>query len=149
MPGNNSYILLADDDKDDRILFKEALREVRPGIQLITADHGSALMEFLKNAMALPGIIFLDINMPYKNGIDCLIEIRSNKIFSGIPIVIYSTSSNPKDVDETCKAGANLYIEKPNSFTHLTGMLSMLLDFDWSQYPPYAGEDHFFWKMHE
>jgi len=135
-PNHSSYILLADDDKDDRFLFREALREVRNDIHLLTAEHGKALMEMLFHATILPDLILLDINMPFKNGKECLIEIKNDRILSEIPVIMYSTSSNPRDIEDTYRAGANLYIEKPFSFSGLTELLGKVLMLDWSQYIP-------------
>src|SRR5258706_12663565 len=102
------YLILADDDKDDCILFKEALREIGSDVHFVSAEHGHALMKILNEGVFLPDMIFLDINMPLKNGKECLAEIKHDVRLAQIPIIVYSTSTNPRDVDETYKAGANL-----------------------------------------
>ena len=71
----------------------------------------------------LPHLIFLDLNMPRKNGLACLKEIKSNKKFKDISIAIYSTSANEKDMDETFRYGTNDYITKPAEFTILKQVL--------------------------
>ncbi len=68
-------ILLADDDEDDRMLFEDALNQVKSKVRLSTAEDGHMLLEMLKNR-PLPDVIFLDLNMPGKNGFECLQEIR-------------------------------------------------------------------------
>ena len=136
-------ILLADDDKDDCLLFKEALREVKVEKKLVTVEHGVALMDFLNQTDALPEIIFLDINMPHKNGKECLAEIRNHKLFSDIPVVMYSTSNNKADIEETYNGGANFYLVKPFLFTGLTDVLEKLPSWDWSKQKPHSPKEQF------
>lgn len=118
------HILLADDDEGDRLIFQEALEEleIKPIVQ--TVNNGMELMAYLtkKNAR-LPHLIFLDLNMPRKNGLECLKEIRSNEKLKDVPIAIYSTSYNEKDMEETFRNGANVYITKPDDFNILKQLL--------------------------
>ena len=118
------HILLADDDETDRLLFKEALEELEIKPRVHTFSNGMELMAFLtkKNA-PLPHLIFLDLNMPRKNGLKCLREIRSIEKLKDISIAIYSTSSNENDIEETYLNGANIYITKPNDFNVLKQLL--------------------------
>lgn len=124
-------ILLADDDSDDRDLFAEAICEIQPDIKVIMVSNGDKLMKSLHDkSESLPALIFLDLNMPGKSGRDCLLEIKSNSLLMGIPVVIYSTSSHPKDIEETHALGANLYICKPNSFKALISVIRQALSID-------------------
>lgn len=118
------YILLADDDESDRLLFKEALQELEMNLSVNTVNNGVELLAFLneKNAQ-LPHLIFLDLNMPRKNGLECLKEIRSIEKLKDISIAIYSTSDNENDIEETFMNGANVYIAKPNDFSMLKQLL--------------------------
>ncbi len=139
----HSYILLADDDKDDRILLREALLELNPEIKLLTAEHGKACIELVNELTVLPDMILLDINMPIKNGKETLTELKQMKSFESIPIIMYSTSANRKDIDECYKLGANLYIIKPNNFSGLTTVMNRLLSLDWENYLPRPGKENF------
>ena len=107
-------VVLADDDVDDRALFSQALTEAKIPSKLVTVENGVKLTDYLANIQdpPPPDIIFLDINMPLKNGKICLKEIRSNKKFNNVPIVMFSTSSHPLDIEETYLHGANKYISK-------------------------------------
>lgn len=117
-------ILLADDDEADRLLFKEALEELEINPVVHTVNNGIELMAHLaKQDVQLPHLIFLDLNMPRKNGLECLKEIRSKKNLKDISIAIYSTSDNEKDIEETFLNGANVYITKPNNFNLLKQLL--------------------------
>jgi CheY-like chemotaxis protein len=117
-------ILLADDDADDRLLFKEAFAEMKVKTDVVTVNNGIALMESLHNIEnPLPYILFLDLNMPPKDGLECLKEIRNDERLKDLFIAIFSTSDNENDVDETFNNGANIYIHKPNDFNVLKQLL--------------------------
>ncbi len=118
------HILLADDDEGDRLLFIEAFSELNINTIVSTVNNGIQLMERLQlKDDPLPHIIFLDLNMPRKDGLACLKEIRSNEKLKDIFVAIYSTSDNEIDKEETFRHGANLYIAKPNNFTKLKQIL--------------------------
>ena len=118
-----THILLAEDDADDRELFLEAMSLVDPGILVVTVENGERLMAQLNESDVIPDCIFLDLNMPRKNGKECLAEIKKNKKTQKIPVVIYTTSFNKKDIDETFDRGAACFVRKPNSFRELTSLL--------------------------
>lgn len=80
-------ILLADDDEDDRLFFKEALENIKIKTVVTTVNDGIELMEYLnKSDIKYPDIVFLDLNMPRKNGIQCLEEIRKDKNLKILPL---------------------------------------------------------------
>ena len=109
-------ILLADDDGDDCLLFKDALNELAIRATLTTVHNGEQLMELLLNSHELPDILFLDLNMPRKNGFECLSEIKQNEKLKQLPVIIFSTSFEPDIVSLLHKNGAQHYICKPNEY---------------------------------
>lgn len=127
------YIYLADDDEDDRELFVEALREVDPSVILTQAEDGMQLMHILSTISdPIPEILFLDINMPGKSGLECLEEIRKKEgIAKEINIIILSTSNDPANIEKALELGANFYAVKPNSFDVLKTFLAAVLEIDW------------------
>jgi CheY-like chemotaxis protein len=124
-------ILLAEDDEDDISLFKTVLFELNKAIIVTVATDGSLLMQVLQSAPQLPQIIFLDLNMPEKNGFECLREIRNNKKWDGIKIIILSTSSHGQQIETAYKGGADLYLAKPVSYTHFKNIIEKCLHFNW------------------
>lgn len=116
-------ILLADDDEDDTFLFREALSQIPVSANLVVAENGMELMKKLTSSVNVPDIIFLDMNMPVKNGLECLTEIRQNNKLSKIPVVILSTSVADNLLSSAYKGGANLYIQKPTSFSSLISVI--------------------------
>lgn len=132
MKNDALYILLADDDEDDRIFFKEALQEVRIKTNVTMVNDGLQLMNYLNYPFnPLPNIVFLDLNMPVKSGFDCLMEIRRNNRFQDLAIAIYSTSSSDENIEEAFVQGANIYIKKPNDFSLLKNTLEHVISLNW------------------
>ncbi|RZJ30615.1 MAG: response regulator [Flavobacterium sp.] len=129
------HILLADDDADDRQFFSEAIAELKMTHTLTLFNDGRQLMNYLEDPanddMDIPHILFLDLNMPYMNGMDCLREIRKNPKFNNLSVAIYSTSSSEKDIEETFIGGANIYIRKPNDFTTLKKVIKDVVSMNW------------------
>ena len=118
------HIILADDDESDRLLFKEAFEELKIKTIVNMVNDGVQLMNYLTtHNTPLPHLLFLDLNMPLKNGLACLKEIKSIDKLKNISIAIYSTSATEKDVEETFLTGANIYIKKPNDFNILKQLL--------------------------
>ncbi len=119
------YILLAEDDEDDRLFFKDAFDEIKIKTHLHIVKDGVELMEYLnKTDITLPHVLFLDLNMPRKGGMDCLKEIKRMDHLKEIAIAIYSTSASEEDIEETFVSGANVYIKKPSDFNALKKILS-------------------------
>jgi CheY-like chemotaxis protein len=110
-------ILHADDDIDDCIFFKEALEELGLPTHHTTVHDGEQLMQYLENnSNELPHVLFLDFNMPRKNGSECLSEIKLNKRLKQLTIIIFSTSFEKEVVNLLYKNGAHYYIRKPSEF---------------------------------
>jgi len=125
-------VLLADDDEDDRLFFREAFEKIKIKTRVKTVNDGVELMKHLiKNGNELPHILFLDLNMPRKNGMDCLLEIKRNNNLKDIPIAIYSTSASEEDIEETFVKGANVYIKKPSDFGTLKKILEEVITINW------------------
>jgi CheY-like chemotaxis protein len=127
-PKNDPLIvLLADDDKDDRFFFAKALESISIKTVLITVTDGERLLDhLLKNSEKLPDVLFLDLNMPRKNGSECLEEIKTNKKLLQLPVVIYSTSLNNNIADVLYQKGAHFYLRK-TGLNELTDLLENTL----------------------
>jgi CheY-like chemotaxis protein len=117
MPHN---FLLADDDIDDCVFFKDALEDLPISATLITVHDGVQLMNFLSaKSDNLPSALFLDLNMPRKSGFDCLSEIKQIDKLKNLPVIIFSTSLNLEVVDLLYQKGAHYYIRKPGEYNEL------------------------------
>jgi len=123
-------IFLTDDDEDDRAFFEEALSDLIAKTELKTISDGEALMTSLSELSSdppPPHLIFLDLNMPRKNGFECLDEIKKNPKLKNIPVVVLSTSTNPTDIDRSYIMGANAFISKPNKLQDLKKLIESVL----------------------
>jgi CheY-like chemotaxis protein len=134
-PGDHIQILLADDDADDRNFFQDAVSGAAIDAQLSMVEDGQQLMDYIAEIKEPPPphIIFIDINMPLKNGKHCLEEIRSNEHFNAVPIVIISTSTYINDINETYDIGANLFLQKSFFFDNDISTLNELFATGWEK----------------
>lgn len=142
------HIILADDDEDDRMFFTDAFDELKISTKVQTYNDGVELMNYLKKEDSiLPNVLFLDLNMPMKNGIECLHEIKADKRFDDIVIAIYSTSSSEEHIEETFICGANIYIKKPSDFNELKRVLSYVVTLNWQYHTSGLNKDNFLFRM--
>ena len=116
------YILIADDDQEDRFLIDIAFKEIGSFEDLFMVENGVQVMNHL-NAISdddcLPALIVLDLNMPVLGGIDTLIQLKSHKRYKNIPVIIHSTSMYEVEKDRCLKMGAVDFIKKPVSFDQM------------------------------
>lgn len=130
MMPNPVILLLADDDKDDCLFFKDALEELPLTANLTTVHDGEQLMQLLskeKVAPPPPHVLFLDLNMPRKNGFECLEEIKRDERLRQLPVIVFSTSFEQDVVNLLYKKGAQYYIRKPAEFSELKRVIHRAL----------------------
>lgn len=145
---DSMHILIADDDEDDRTFFSEAMMELKMNNKLTLFNDGKDLMDYLADPeIVIPHILFLDLNMPYMSGFECLKMIRANSRFKEVSIAIYSTSSSEKDIEETFIEGANIYIKKPNDFTKLKKVIKEVLNINWQFHSSGLNKETFFFSI--
>lgn len=109
--------LLIDDDADDQEIFLSVVQEIGPSIRCFTAANGSEALRKLMTAEVKPDLIFVDLNMPLMNGKQFLTECNLLDGFQSIPVIVLTTSSDRKSIEETLKLGASDYITKPDKFS--------------------------------
>ena len=121
-------VLLADDDTDDCIFFKEAVQELLPLTNFIAVHDGEQLMYLLADEKnALPHVLFLDLNMPRKNGFECLSEIKQNEKLKKLPVIMFSTSFEQEVVNQLYQNGAHYFIRKPSEFSQFKKIIQHTL----------------------
>lgn len=126
------FILLAEDDEDDRQFFREAIERMKLNTILEMVTDGVFLIDYLKkNPEKRPHLLFLDLNMPRKGGFECLEEIRKDMNIQDLPIAIYSTSNASSDMEEAFRLGANIYIRKPSDFDQLKKIIAKVVTINW------------------
>jgi CheY-like chemotaxis protein len=110
-------ILCVDDDQDELDIFCDAVKEINGSVVCVPALDGEQALQILK--ILIPDIIFLDVNMPRMGGKECLIQIKKDPLLKDIPVVIYSTSANPAEVQSFYELGVNKYLMKQNNYNAL------------------------------
>lgn len=134
---NVSYVLYAEDDEEDRMLFEDAVKEIDPTFQVKFVNDGVELLDFLRaktkkvtaDRSILPRLILLDLNMPRMDGREVLKVIKNDLILKLIPIVILTTSNAKQDISFSYDFGAASYIKKPATFSMLLDILNTIKNY--------------------
>lgn len=120
--------LLVDDDIDDVLIFQETLKKIDESIHFFYVSNGKEAIDFLtEHAGHLPQIIFLDINMPKMDGKECLKLIKQDENLKHLPVIMYTTSSQSKDIEEAMMGGALCFITKPSGINELRTLLTAIV----------------------
>lgn len=134
-------VVLAEDDVDDVFVFELAIKELNIKVDLNHVNDGEKLLNLLKQF--LPDMIFLDIDMPCKNGIACIVEIRKNRDLDNVPVIMISSHTNSKYIDDSYSNGANYYLIKANSVKQLSESLNKIFIIDWKKIVYFPTKDKF------
>ena len=126
------FILIAEDDADDRFLLQAAFEENGFTDKLHFVENGVEVLDYLNGLTSTgrdkkyPRFILLDLNMPKKDGREVLRELKQHPDLKKIPVVIFSTTNNEQEMRRCYELGANSYITKPNSFESLLKTVAAL-----------------------
>jgi CheY-like chemotaxis protein len=130
------YILIAEDDADDRFLLETAFEECGYKDKLIFVENGIELMHFLMEEKLrnevdrrFPAFIMLDLNMPKKDGREVLKELKENLQYKTIPVVVFTTTKNENEIRRCYELGANSYVVKPVNFENLVKVIGQIRDY--------------------
>lgn len=120
----NKNILIVDDDTEDQEILGIVIHDIDEMIECRCVKTGEDALQTLSQIRDLqPGYIFLDLNLPFMSGFECLDAIKKNKLLQDIPVIIYSTSTRESDKQKAKELGAVSYISKPNSVMELRNVL--------------------------
>src|SRR5579872_1194402 len=128
-------IVVCDDNGAESLPFGFTLRNIGIRHELEWVADSDELLYYLAGVDRLPDIIFLDVNMPGKSGIECLEEIRSNPEWNHIPVIIQSFAGPTRDIEAAFNGGADLFILKSDFSTEFQEALKQILQRDWSKRP--------------
>jgi CheY-like chemotaxis protein len=118
------HILMADDDKDDYYFLKEAAERTGQPLKVSYAANWLEVWKFI--IKTLPYFVFIYMNMPVKNGLECLQLLREDRKYDDVSIIIYSTSVSKNDIDKAYEHGANYFVVKPNAIDDITNMVKKI-----------------------
>jgi CheY-like chemotaxis protein len=125
-----SNIVLAEDDIDDQNIFQIALEEIDTGIRTQFVSNGKELLKLLQTAQ--PDLLFLDLDMPYKNGLECLVEMKNDPQLEKIPVVVFSSTTKPSNIQTAYEVGAHLFFIKPPIYSDYLSSIKAIFKLDWS-----------------
>ena len=128
------HVLMADDDRDHATLFERIIKKECPYVKTSYVQDGEQLIQFLH--LHQVDLLFLDLNMPCKNGYECLREIRKDPSLRDLPVVVYSSSAHLSDIQKSFLNKADFYLVKPFITDHLKTAIRMILSVDWKDDPP-------------
>jgi CheY-like chemotaxis protein len=129
--------MIIDDDDDDREIFGEALRQLDPALNLVSCESGEEAFALLLKGAVKPDFVFLDMNMPGMNGLQCLIKFRAHTQLHDLPVIIYTTSNRMEDAEEVKRIGAVAFLTKPTSMEVLKQALGYTLQRKWDKVQQY------------
>jgi len=121
------YVFIIDDDDDDIVILKDAIKECAPEISCDSAGTCKEAILKLKDSWLKPDIIFMDLNMPIISGKQCIGMLKGDILLADIPVVVYSTSSNPNDINAAKQLGAQHYIIKPSDYKEVCEAVSEVI----------------------
>lgn len=137
MAEERNDVLLAEDDNDDVLVFELAMKQAEIPAKIRVAQDGDKLFTMLKQL--IPDILFLDIHMPCKDGISCVVEIRRNKDYDHLPVIMYTSHTTDRYIEDSYRNGANLYLLKSKTVQELAANLKRIFSVDWKKnmyFPP-------------
>lgn len=135
----DTAIYYIDDDGDDLDFFNDAMKRLDQEVTLFkTAEK---LLKKLRNPPPAPSLLFMDLNMPLRNGFELIADLKADPAFKNLPIIVYSTAIDSATVEKCRLLGASMYINKPTSMPALVRTLRQVLEIDWTQYK--VGKNNF------
>lgn len=133
-------IFYVDDDSDNLEIFSDAMKDAREkhflNYNVKLYSFGDKLLDDLREIKPAHALVFLDINMPIKNGFDILVEIRNDTELKHLPVIMYSTTDDPNSINTAIDLGANLYVVKPLLHREVTEILKKISLIDWGTFLP-------------
>lgn len=126
---NPITFFLIDDDEEDTMIFRDMVEECEIPVRLTNAESAREALEMLRRPeVDLPEVIFLDLNMPGMDGKECLKELKQDPGLAPIPVIMYTTSSHSKDIEETMQAGAVGFVTKPSDIRELKKIVETIAE---------------------
>lgn len=136
-PENPFSILVAEDNKYDRLILEEVFAELGLNVRLVFVTDGEEVLDYLhcRNAYLAPGsaprpaLVLMDLNMPRMSGNDAVIRIRADADLHLLPVIALSTADNPKQIAQAYESGVNAFMTKPGQFGDFVDLLRRFADF--------------------
>ena len=122
-------VLIAEDDRDDYELIEDVIKTLPLKVVVNRAENGDILMKLIHEK--IPDLLLLDLVLPCKDGKTCLREIRSDKKFDELPIIVYSALRDLESIEFCFREGTNLYVLKPDTYSQIVEAVEKIFSFNW------------------
>jgi len=133
-------VLVAEDDKDDFEILADVIKDHSVKVLVTHAENGDILMRMIHEK--IPDLLFLDLVMPCRDGRTCIQEIRADKKFDGLPVIIYTSVRDINAVEFCFRNGSNMYVLKPETYSEIVDVVRRILSVQWKKlqyYPTRSG----------
>ncbi|AZA46960.1 response regulator [Chryseobacterium carnipullorum] len=147
---NKEYlnVIAADNDEGNIIFFKNIFKDLRIGVKSQCFSSGEDLMEYLTSeGTIIPEVVFIKYDIPGKNSMECLDEIKTDSRLSNIIIVIYSDQISESEIEEIFVNGGNIVMRKPDSYDGLKKSLTEIITINWQYHTSGLNKDNFIMKV--
>ncbi len=134
-------VLIADDDNDDFDILSDLIKNLELNVVVSRADNGDVLMRLIDTK--IPDLLFLDLILPYKNGRDCIREIRSDRKFDSLPIIVYTSLRDMESIEFCYRWGTNLFVHKPHVYTDIGEIVKRIFSINWKKIRYYPTRSEF------
>jgi len=129
---HTQHVFFASGSPNDVLLFQQVIAELPYLVHPSTAKEHEDTLMVLDELPYIPDLIILDLDLPHKNGLECLLEIKANKKFESLPVVIYGTTSYPAAINQLYQGGAHLYIHKSEKVEFIR-LIQHVLAINWKE----------------
>ncbi len=141
-------VIVADNDENTLIFFKNILKELKISIKVQCFSNGKDVMDYLSNEDAVvPEIVFINYKIPGKESMECLEEIESNPKFNNMVTAIFSDPIPENEVEDIFVKGAHIFMKKPECFDRLKKVLTEVITINWQYHTSGLNKDHFILKV--
>lgn len=147
---NKEYlnVVTADDDEGNIIFFKNIFKDLKIGIKSQYFSNGGNLMNYLEsNGAIIPEVIFIKYNIPGKNSMECLEEIKMNPRFSHIVFAVYADQISESEIEDIFVKGANIFMRKPETYEGLKKAVTEIITINWQYHTSGLNKDNFILKV--
>ncbi|WET48876.1 response regulator [Chryseobacterium indologenes] len=141
-------VIVADNDENTLIFFKNIFKELKISIKVQCFTNGKDMMEYLNNIDAVvPEIVFIKYTIPGKESMECIDEIKANPKFSNMVTAIYAEEISESEIEETFVNGNNIFMRKPSDFETLKKVLTEVITINWQYHTSGLNKDNFILKV--
>ena len=134
-------VIIADDDKDDFDILSDIIKSLDIDVIVSRAENGDVLMRLIDKK--IPDLLFLDLILPCKNGKDCIREIRSDRKFDSLPIIVYTSLRDIDSIEFCYRWGTNLFVHKPSDYADIGEIVKRIFSINWKKIRYYPSRSEF------